>query len=104
VGIAAGCLLIGLLILLPRWLQGDFYEVEDALLAMGIPLVALGAAVGYLIGARRRLEEQPAGHPSSAPRLAAVVRLTVAGAVCVLAVWLFLWGVGAVGVAPLGVG
>jgi hypothetical protein len=41
-----GLALVGLLILLPRALQGSFYEVTDPLVIMGGPLLVIGAAVG----------------------------------------------------------
>lgn len=100
VGLTVGCVLAGLLVLLPAALSGGFYEIEDALIVMGVPLVAVGAAVGFLLGQRRRRTAGPAPSPSTA----AGPGLVVALAVCVLALWLFLWGVGAVPVAPLGLG
>ncbi|NNM46097.1 hypothetical protein [Knoellia koreensis] len=54
IGLAVGAVLVVLLILLPAALQGDFYEITDPLVVMGIPLLVLGAAVGALVGGRRR--------------------------------------------------
>ncbi|MDF8263568.1 hypothetical protein [Luteipulveratus flavus] len=59
IGLAVGCGLIGLLILLPCAIQGDFYEVIDALVAMGIPLVLISVVTGALLGSRPRGHGQP---------------------------------------------
>jgi hypothetical protein len=53
-GLAAGAVLVGLLVLLPAALQGDFYEITDPLVVMGVPLLVLGAVVGAVVGAVRR--------------------------------------------------
>jgi hypothetical protein len=96
---------VGLLILLPRALQGSFYEVTDPLVIMGVPLLVIGAAVGAMVGAPGRramtaVQRSPTPRPSAR---AVVVGGTVPAAACLLAVWLFLWGVGALDTPPLGI-
>jgi hypothetical protein len=105
IGLAVGVALVGLLILLPGALQGSFYEIADPLAIMGVPLLVVGAAVGALVGAPGRgavteVQAPPAPRPSA---LAVVVGGTVALLACLLAVWLFLWGVGVLDTPPLGI-
>jgi hypothetical protein len=54
IGLAVGALLVVLIVVLPAALQGDFYEITDPLVVMGIPLLVLGAAVGAVVGGRLR--------------------------------------------------
>jgi hypothetical protein len=93
-----------LLILLPRAIEGDYYEVIDPLVFMGVPLVVIGAAIGALIGAPgpRAVTGDlttPSPRPSTSGRLIVGVVSIGSGA---LAIWLLLWAIGAVGPAPLG--
>lgn len=54
IGLAAGAVLVGLLVLLPAVLQGDFYEITDPLVVMGLPILLVATAVGAVVGAVRR--------------------------------------------------
>ena len=92
IGACVGLALIGLLILLPSARQDSFYEVSDALLVMGVPLLVIGTAVGAMVGAalgRGRRSSPPHG-----TRWSTVVLVVVSVVGCVVAVWLFLWGTG----------
>ena len=92
IGSCVGLVLIGLLILLPRARQNSFYEVSDALLVMGIPLLILGTAVGALVGGA--LGPTRRGSQSQPTRRSTVTLVVMCLLGCVLAVWLFLWGTG----------
>jgi hypothetical protein len=50
IGLSVGLGMVGLLVLLPRALQGSFSEVSDPLVIMGVPLLVIGAAVGAIVG------------------------------------------------------
>lgn len=103
-GLAAGLALVFLMILLPRAIQGDYYEVTDPLVFMGVPLVVIGASIGALIGAPGPAEPM-VGHPGRVQRPRGLSRAMVplvAGIAAGLALWLFLWATGAVDATPLG--
>lgn len=52
-GALGGMLLAVGLTLVPPWIQGTgFYEWQDSLVWMGVPLVLTGAVVGALLPAR----------------------------------------------------
>jgi drug/metabolite transporter (DMT)-like permease len=101
-GGAAGCALGILLILLPRAMEGDYYEVTDPLVFMGIPLVVIGAAIGALVGASPHVvtDGPTETRPSTHGRV--MVAIVAVGA-AVLAGWLLLWAIGAVDPSPLGI-
>ena len=86
-------------------LQGDFYEVTDSLIIMGVPLLVIGAAIGGLIGApgRKAVKEVPVEATTRRSTPAVVVGATAALVASLLALWLFLWGVGAISTPPLGI-
>ncbi len=103
-GLAAGLALVFLMILLPRAIQGDYYEVTDPLVFMGVPLVVIGASIGALIGALGPAERM-VGHTGRVQRPRGLSRAMVplvAGIAAGLALWLFLWATGAVDATPLG--
>lgn len=85
--------MIGLLIALPRARQNFFYEVSDALLVMGIPLLVIGTAVGAMVGVAlgRSHRESPS---QGATRRSTESLLVVALIGGILAALLFLWGTG----------
>ena len=103
-GLAAGLALVFLMILLPRAIEGDYYEVTDPLVFMGVPLVVIGASIGALIGAPGPAE-RIVGQTGRVQRPWGVGRVMVplvAGIAAALALWLFLWAIGAVNATPLG--
>ena len=57
VGLCFGVAAVALLILLPSAIAGDWYEITDPLVVMGLPMVAVGTGLGALVGVRGR----PAG-------------------------------------------
>lgn len=88
IGLWLGLLAIFVLILWPRR-DGDFYEVGDPLVYLGLPVLAVLLGAGALVGAATGLRE---GH-----RLGTRTRTitTVTGLMgVVLAVGLYVWGVG----------
>ena len=98
IGLATAAALVALLIWLPRALSGDYYEIGDPLVVMGIPIIVVSVAIGALIGVR---PSQPAGDGSTTAtqRPSRTIRTFVAfGAVtaAALAIMCFLWGIGAV--------
>ncbi|KQU67366.1 hypothetical protein ASC58_12320 [Phycicoccus sp. Root101] len=103
-GLGAGSALACLLILLPRAIEGDDYEVTDPLVFMGVPLVVIGASIGALIGTPGAAERL-AGQSERVHRPLGIGRAlvpSVAGIAAGLAFWLFLWAIGAVDATPLG--
>jgi hypothetical protein len=101
-----GLALVCVLIVLPRLVEDDYYEVIDPLVFMGVPLVVVSVAIGALVGTSESLaapgsEVQGAQRPSV---LRKAVVSTAAVTAAVAATWLFLWAVGAVDAAPLGIG
>lgn len=92
IGSCVGLALIALLILLPRTRQDSFYEVGDALLVMGVPLLLLGTAVGAMVG--MALGRSHRGSQSQPTRLSTVTLVVMCLLGCVLAMWLFLSGTG----------
>lgn len=102
IGAALGMLVTGALILLPAALQGDFYEIGDALLVMGVPIIVLSAIVGAVVVASPR--GSGAGRAAHTSKGARQVWI---GCLCVgalLAVWLLLWGTGAISTPVLWIG
>ena len=98
IGLAIGAALVALLIWLPRALSGDYYEIGDPLVVMGIPIIVVSVAIGALIGVP---PSHPAGGGSTtaAQRSSRTSRTIVAfGALTAgaLAILFFLWGIGAV--------
>ena len=109
VGAAAGLLLAVSLIVLPRMVEGDYYEIADPLVFMGLPLLAVSAAVGALIAVLvpRAAVEGAVGDDPGAPRrpsAVGVVILVVTITTAVTGIWLFLWAVGTVDTAPWEIG
>lgn len=97
--------MVGLLIVLPMALQGSFYEASDPLIIMGVPLLVIGAAVGAIVGGpdRRHTTDVQGGSTARPTTRAVIVGRMVALVACLLALWLFLWGVGALHTPPLGI-
>lgn len=93
IGSSVGLALIGLLILVPRARQDSFYEVGDALVVLGIPLLVIPTAAGAMIGVARA-SNPGNGTPSPASRGLAVTIVAVCLVGCVAAMGLFLWGTG----------
>jgi hypothetical protein len=101
---AVGLALVVVLIVLPSVVEDDYYEIIDPLVFMGVPLLVVSAALGALVGAPRP-QAEPGGDAEEAQRPSALARAvvsTVAVAAAAAATWLFLWAVGAVDAAPLG--
>lgn len=104
IGAALGMLITAALILLPAALQGDFYEIGDPLLVMGMPIIVLSTIVGAVVVPTPRGAGAGAGgeaHPSTG------IRQVWIGCLCVgavLAVWLLLWGTGAISTPVLWIG
>jgi hypothetical protein len=57
-GLCCGVAAVALVILLPSAIQDDWYEITDALVVMGIPMVVVGTALGALLGIRGRTGQQ----------------------------------------------
>lgn len=57
IGLAVGIALVALVIWLPAAMWGDFYEITDPLVFMGLPMMIVGTAVGALALIR--------GHPDA---------------------------------------
>ena len=93
VGAGAGATLAGLLILLPAARDGDYYEITDPLVFLGLPLLVIGAAVGAIAGALIRRSHLDSKRRSGRPRAAVIVGCLMA---CMIGVWLWLWGNGSV--------
>lgn len=93
-----GAALVVLLIALPAAISGDYYEITDPLVYMGMPILVVSSAVGALIGAA-----MPPAHREStngSGRQSSRTSRTVVGLVAVttaaLAVWFFLSAIAAV--------
>ena len=100
-----GLALVVVLIVLPRMVQGDYYEIVDPLVFMGLPLMVVGGAVGAVVGvSSRSLATEGVVDEARRPRTARVAVVVVASAAAATAIWLFLWAVGAVDDAPWGIG
>ena len=94
IGLVIGAALVALLIWLPAALSGDYYEIGDPLVVMGIPIVVVSVAIGALIGV-------PSSHAAGRGLTTGERRskaIVVFGAVtaAALAIMFFLVGVGAV--------
>ena len=50
IGLAVGVVLVVMVIWVPAALAGDFYEITDPLVYMGLPMIVISVAVGALIG------------------------------------------------------
>lgn len=97
IGLAIGAALVALLIWLPRALTGDYYEIGDPLVVMGVPIIVVSVAMGALIGVRSKAVGD--GSTTATQRASRTSRAFVAfGAVtaAALAITFFLWGIGAV--------
>lgn len=98
IGLVIGAALVALLIWLPAALSGDYYEIGDPLVVMGIPIVVVSVAIGALIGvpsshaAGRGLTT---GEQQSSRRSKAIVVFWAVTAAA-LAIMFFLVGIGAV--------
>lgn len=93
IGLDVGAALAGWLFLLPRLLDGDFYEVTDTLIFGGLPLLIVGSAIGAIVGTFiRRVAADSA--PRRSGRSAAVVAASLVA--CLIGTWLWLWGGGVV--------
>ena len=97
IGLAVGVVLVVMVIWVPAALAGDFYEITDPLVYMGLPMVVISVAVGALIGvpaapAVGNGSTGPSERPSRASR---VVVAALALAAAVLAGWFFLTATGA---------
>ena len=98
IGLAIGAAVVALLIWLPRALSGDYYEIGDPLVVMGIPIIVVSVAIGALIGVPPS-HAAGEGSTTEAQRSSRTSRTFVAlGAVtaAALAILFFLWGIGAV--------
>ena len=103
IGVGIGLGLVLLLIVMPRAIEGDYYEVTDPLVFMGVPLLIVCAALGAVVGApaSRAPAVSQQGQVQEPRRAARAVLAVVAGIAISLAGWLFLWATGAVGATPL---
>ncbi len=90
--------LIGLLILLPSARRDSFYEVSDALLVMGVPLLVIGTAIGAMAGGLMGRSHGDFASPPTRRSTVTLVGVTLVG--CVLALWLFLRASGLLNVLP----
>lgn len=100
-----GAVLAALLILLPAAMRGLTYrDVTDPLLYMGLPIIVLAMCVGAIVGApaprpQAEVWHAPIQRPSGAAVAAGGIVLL---AVCALAAWVLLWGVGYLAEPPPG--
>jgi len=100
-----GAVLAALLILLPAAMRGLTYrDVTDPLLYMGVPIIVLAMCVGATVGApaprpQAEVWHAPVQRPSGAAMAAGGIVLL---AVCALAAWVLLWGVGYLAEPPPG--
>lgn len=97
IGLAIGAVLVALLIWLPAAVRGDYYEIGDPLVVMGIPIIVVSVAIGALIGVSAS-HTAGDGSTTGARRLSRTSLNFVAfGAViaATLAIAFFLWGIGA---------
>jgi len=76
-GLAVSAALLAVLFM-PRVLEGDYYEFSDPLVFFGLPLLAIGAGVGALVGVRPRGGKRAAGTTELRSRPATAVRRGVA--------------------------
>lgn len=98
IGLGVGAALVVLLIGLPAVISGDYYEITDPLVYMGLPILVVSGAVGAGIGAalppaHRETTDGRGQQPSRTGRAAVGL---VAVTVTALAVWFFLSAIGAV--------
>ena len=98
IGLAVGAALVALVIWLPAAVRGDFYEISDPLVYMGLPMLVVGAAVGALIGvpAAPVAEGTPEGPARAASRPSRAVVAAFAVTAVFIATWFFLRATGSV--------
>ena len=92
IGLDVGAALAWWLILLPRLRDGDFYEITDPLIVMGLPLLIVGTGIGTIVGSLIGRGSTDSDPRRSGRAVAVVVASVVA---CLLATWFWLWGTGA---------
>ena len=97
IGLVVGVVLVAMVIWLPAALAGDFYEISDPLVYMGLPMIVISAAVGALIGvpAAPVVASGSTGPTERPSRASRVVVAAVAVTAAVLAGWVFLTATGA---------
>jgi hypothetical protein len=85
IGLAVGAALVVVLIWLPAAISGDYYEITDPLVFMGMPIVVVSGAIGALIAvpASRVPADDPAqqARPPSRTSRAFVAIVAATGAV-----------------------
>lgn len=80
-GLMVGLALVALLVYLPRARSGGgYYESTDALIVNEVPLLLVGAVVGFVTGSPSRRRT-----------------MVVAVVACSVAIGFFLWGTGILG-------
>lgn len=80
-GLVVGLVLVALLVYVPRARSGGgYYQSTDALIVMGVPLLVVGAVVGFVTGSPSRRGT-----------------MVVAVVACSVAIGFFLWGTGKLG-------
>jgi drug/metabolite transporter (DMT)-like permease len=91
IGFCLGLALTGLLVLVPAARRNSFYEVGDALLVLGVPLLVAATSIGAMIG----LAVNPSPHETPPPMERSTAILILVGVIVyLLAMWLFLRGTG----------
>jgi hypothetical protein len=100
IGLVVGVALVAMVIWLPAALAGDFYEITDPLVFMGLPMVVVSVAVGALIGVPAAPvvgngSTGTTGTTERPSRASRVVVAVVAVTAAVLAGWVFLTATGA---------
>jgi hypothetical protein len=98
IGLAVGAALVVVLIWLPAAISGDYYEITDPLVFMGMPIVVFSVAIDALIGvpAARVPADDPAQKARRPSRTSKTFVAIVAVTGAVLATWFFLRATGAV--------
>lgn len=93
IGLDVGAALAGWVILLPSLRDGDFYEITDPLIILGLPLLIVGSAVGAIVGTVIRR-----GGADTTPRRAgrSVALVVISLVACLLGTLIWLWGTGVV--------
>lgn len=98
IGLAVGAVLVAGVIWLPAAIRGDYYEITDPLVYMGLPMMVVGVTIGALVGALAPRVSRD-GPPRQAQRFfrsgRAVVAMAVLSAV-LLAMWFLLEAIGVV--------
>ena len=57
VGLCFGVAAVALVILLPPAIQNDWYQINDPLVYMGLPMVLIATCLGALVGVRGRNDQ-----------------------------------------------